>query len=122
MPKDTSRRLHRALRVRSVELRSQQTPAEQVLWQRLRAGKVGTKFRRQHVIGGFVADFCSLEHRLIIEVDGPVHQGHVERDAERTLMLEWMGFRVLRFTNTLVIHKTEEVLALIAAAVKSPTP
>ena len=109
MPERSSRP-SQALRARSAELRRQQTPAEQVLWQQLRGGKAGTKFRRQHAIGRFIADFCSLEHRLIIEIDGPIHAQQAERDAERTAVLEAAGYRVLRFSNAQVIHQTEAVL------------
>ena len=122
MPERMSKRPSPALRARSVELRREQTPTEQILWQRLRGGKEGTKFRRQHVVGQFIADFCSLEHHLIVEVDGPVHQQQIERDAERTIMLEAMGYRVMRFTNEQVLHKTAEVLAQIRDALTSLAP
>ena len=116
MPERPRKRPSPALRSRSAELRREQTPAEQIMWQHLRGGKTGAKFRRQHVIGRFIADFCSLEQRLIIEIDGPVHQQQGERDAERTLILEGMGYRVLRYTNEQVLYETAEVLARIRAA------
>jgi very-short-patch-repair endonuclease len=112
------RRPSQMLRARSAELRHAQTPAERVLWQRLRDRKLGAKFRRQHPIGVFIADFCSVEHALIIELDGPIHQQHVERDAERAAILEAAGYRILRFTNQQVIHHTDAVLKDIRAAIE----
>ncbi|NTW97992.1 MAG: DUF559 domain-containing protein [Oscillochloris sp.] len=93
MPRRSGTRPSPALRARSAELRRKQTPAEQMLWQRLRGGKAGTKFRRQHALDRFIADFCSLEHHLIVEVDGPVHQQQTERDAERTMCCASTGRR-----------------------------
>ena len=97
-------------------MRREQTPCEQILWQHLRGGKLGVKVRRQHPVGRFIADFCCIERHLIIEVDGSVHQQQCERDAERTLMLEALGYRVLRFTNQQVLYETAAVLVRIRAA------
>ncbi|MGI8478183.1 MAG: endonuclease domain-containing protein, partial [Thermomicrobiales bacterium] len=56
------------------ELRNAPTDAEERLWQAIRRRQVGgARFRRQHPIGGFALDFCCPEHRLVVEVDGPVH-------------------------------------------------
>jgi 5-methyltetrahydrofolate--homocysteine methyltransferase len=84
---------------------------EALLWQELRARRLnGYKFRRQHPINRFIADFCCLERMLIVEIDGPVHQDQSERDAERTATLEGFGFRVLRFTNNQVEQNMVAVL------------
>ena len=60
---------------RARELRRQQTPAESILWRRLRGKQMeGLKFRRQHILGPFIVDFVNLEHKLIIEIDGGAAQ------------------------------------------------
>lgn len=57
------------------------TPAEQALWAKLRARQINSlKFRRQHPIGRFIVDFYCAQHRLIIEIDGPIHQKRAESD------------------------------------------
>jgi very-short-patch-repair endonuclease len=99
------------------DLRSRQTSAEDVLWSALRNRRLfGLKFRRQHPIGPFVADFCCHERRLIVELDGPVHDSTVEQDAERSLYLGARTFRVIRFRNEQVFQDLEEVLRKIQEA------
>ena len=95
--------------------RNNQTDAEKSLWQQLRNGALGAKFKRQHVIYDFIVDFVCLEKKLIIEVDGAYHftESQMDADAYRTEELERFGFRVLRFTNEEVISKIEEVLKTI---------
>ena len=94
------------------ENRNNQTDAEKCLWQQLRSGALGVKFKRQHIIYDFIADFVCLEKMLIIEVDGAYHftNAQMESDAYRTEELEQFGFRVLRFTNEEVIFDTEKVI------------
>ncbi len=88
------------LRQRARQLRRGATLAEAILWQALRLRTTtGFKWRRQHPIGPFIADFYCAEHRLIVELDGPVHDSQVERDAKRTERLEREGYRVIRFRN-----------------------
>ncbi len=97
--------------------RSNPTEAENILWQLLRGKKLeGHKFRRQHIIGPFITDFVSLRSKLIIEVDGLVHQlpENAESDKERSIWLYGRGFDVMRFTNAEVIHRTDSVLEKIA--------
>ena len=85
---------------RARELRQPQTPAEEKLWQALRGRQVeGLKFRRQHPIGCFIADFYCAQARLVIEIDGDSHAGQVEYDQARTAWLESQGYRVVRYTN-----------------------
>ena len=71
------------------------------------------KFRRQHAIGKYVPDFCSIKHRLIIELDGSQHVEQQEYDAERTRYLESKGYRVLRFWNHEVMNNIDSVLQVI---------
>ncbi len=101
--------------------RSTPTQAEIVLWESLRSKKLsGIKFRRQHIIGTFIADFVSLRHKLIIEVDGLIHSlpENQFNDQQRTNTLNELGFEVIRFSNDQVLHKTEEVLNLISEKIK----
>ncbi len=94
-------------------LRKSMTDAEALLWEKLRNKKLmGYKFRRQHPIAGFIADFYCHEAKLIIELDGSIHHlsEHQEYDEGRTIELEDSGLKVVRFTNDEVINNTQEVL------------
>jgi very-short-patch-repair endonuclease len=92
------------------EMRKNSTEAESVLWEELRNRKLGVKFRRQHPIDVFIADFICLEKMLIIEVDGAIHLEQKEYDATRTIELNKVGFDVIRFSNDDVINNTKNVL------------
>ena len=101
--------------------RSQPTETENILWQMLRGKKLeGHKFRRQHIIGPFIADFVCLKSRLVIEVDGLVHQfpENFASDRERTLWLYEKGFEVIRFTNEQVLSNIGSVLETILQRLK----
>ncbi len=96
----------------AVTHRKNPTIAENVLWQQLRDKQLdGIKFRRQHIIDRFIADFISLEYKMIIEIDGLYHQlpDMIISDAERTEALNRLGFDVLRFTNDEVLNEVEKV-------------
>ena len=101
------------------ENRNNQTNAEKCLWQQLRCEELGVKFKRQHVIYDFIADFVCLEKMLIIEVDGAYHftDAQIEHDVYRTEELEKLGFRVLRFSNEDVIYNTEKVIQIIKESI-----
>jgi very-short-patch-repair endonuclease len=93
------------------DLRSTQTNAERVLWNVLRNRQVlNLKFRRQHPIGNFIADFCCIERGLIIELDGSLHEERAGQDEERTRWLNDHGFQVLRFWNGEVFPNPEGVI------------
>ena len=97
--------------------RSNPTEAEIALWEMLRAKKLdGFKFRRQHIIGSYIADFVCLKKKLIIEVDGLIHQlpENKTKDEERTQWLFDQGFEVIRFTNEQVLADTENTLNAIS--------
>ncbi len=97
------------------------TKAETILWDSLRGKKLeGFKFRRQHIISRYIADFVCLSKHLIIEVDGGIHQlpQNAESDAERTLQLNKLGFEVLRFSNDSVIGDLPNVLEKIETKLK----
>ncbi|HWR84011.1 MAG TPA: endonuclease domain-containing protein [Candidatus Deferrimicrobium sp.] len=107
---------------RARQLRKKQTPAEQMLWACLRDRRLGgLKFRRQHPIDKFIADFYCHEARLIVEVDGAVHRENdqAERDALRTEVLRRFGLSVVRVTNTEVETALEKVLSAIAGAAQA---
>jgi very-short-patch-repair endonuclease len=96
---------------RARALRSASTDAENHLWRYLRRENLaGFKFRRQHPIGGYIADFVCLPVRLVIERDGGQHLPLSEYDAARTRNIESRGFRVVRFWNDDVLQSTELVL------------
>ncbi len=96
--------------------RSKPTEAENALWQYLRDKQLdGIKFRRQHIIDKYIADFISLESKLIVEVDGSIHQlpENKESDIQRTERLNELGYTVIRFTNNEVLHDIEAVTGSI---------
>jgi very-short-patch-repair endonuclease len=106
---------------RARALRKEPTPAEIRLWSRLRRNQLNdTAFRRQHAIGPYIADFCALKARLVVEVDGSQHLEAAEYDARRTEYLQSRGYRVLRFWNSDVMNDLDAVLREIAAALAPP--
>jgi len=107
---------------RARELRRRQTDAEARLWSRLRAGQLGHKFRRQHRIEGFIADFCCVERGLVVELDGGQHAEQEGYDQRRTARLGAAGFRVLRFWNDAVLTQTDAVLEAIVQALGEERP
>jgi very-short-patch-repair endonuclease len=106
-----------ALRPRTVaarRLRRDSTEAEKLLWRALRESLPGYRFRRQHPIGPFIADFACP---AVIEIDGGQHALQQRADSERTQQLAARGYRVLRFWNNEVLGNIEGVLATIAGDV-----
>ncbi|WP_448542898.1 endonuclease domain-containing protein [Roseiflexus sp.] len=105
------------------QLRRQATKSEEILWQALRGAKLeGRKFRRQQPIGCFVVDFFCAAERLIVEVDGAVHDSQQELDRERQRLLESLGLRFLRLSAHAVETDLAGCLKQIEAAFTSPTP
>lgn len=100
-------------------LRRKMTDAEQVLWYYLKSGINEFKFRRQHPIGIYLADFYCHKAKLIIEVDGSIHnkQEIIESDKIRQRALEDWGYRILRFTNQQVTLNAKEVMTSIEETV-----
>ena len=99
----------------AVKNRRPMTPAEVRLWQELRGNKLGIHFRRQHVIGIYIADFVSLKNHLVIEIDGEYHLNPEQQESDRirTAYLEQQGFRVIRFSNSQVLTDLEKVMSKI---------
>lgn len=115
---------------RARELRRRQTYAEAILWQSLRAGRLGGfKFRRQYAIDKYFADFACESLRLAIELDGGVHDADDQqlRDYYRQQAIEILGWCVLRFSNAEVTGALPTVLAAILdqarlAGARTPHP
>ncbi len=111
--RDTSPEVEQAAR----QLRRNPTPAEQILWSHLRNKQLdGRKFRRQHPMGKFIADFCCPACKLIVEVDGPIHARQSGHDKSRAEVFAAYGYCVLRFSNEQVETALDSVLAKISAA------
>jgi very-short-patch-repair endonuclease len=102
--------------VRAKRLRRISTSAEEVLWARLRGSQLhGLKFRRQVPIGPYVADFLCYELRLVLELDGTVHDEptQIAHDINRDANLNALGYRVLRITNQQIAEDLDAVLESI---------
>ena len=110
------------------EFRKTQTEAEKILWKALRNHVFSElKFRRQHPVKCFIADFYCHEYKLIIEVDGGIHNHDIqkEHDENRTSELDEMGIQVIRFTNEDILKNIESVLHQIHQTIlqsSSPSP
>ena len=104
-------------------LRHELTPAEKKLWNAIRNRQLdGLKFRRQHPVGRFILDFFCAELRLVIELDGAIHDGQIAHDAERSRMLNEFGYVVLRFRNDEVFSDLAGVLEKIRSVALTPRP
>lgn len=115
----TNRAIYRDMKERARHMRKNPTPAEAILWARLRKRQVkGFQFRRQHPIVRFIVDFYCAEAKLVVEVDGSVHDqpGHEKYDVEREQFLEKLGLRVLRFSNAKVVTETDAAINAISEA------
>ena len=102
-------------------LRNNLTEAEVKLWQELRGRRLqGYKFRRQHPIDDYIADFACLSAKLVVEIDGATHSSADAQayDARRTAFLETMGWRVIRFSNDDVFKDVMAVTEAIYEALK----
>jgi very-short-patch-repair endonuclease len=112
------RQIPEAFLQRVRQLRQQQTPAEKFLWELLRDRRfLDAKFRRQHTLGPYIADFYCHKAHLVIELDGAIHQTQALRDRDRDQWMQANGLTVLRFPNDAVYQKTVEVLNAIAEVI-----
>ena len=110
------------LTAKARSLRQNQTDVEHLLWQKLRNRQVlKFKFRRQFPIVPFMVDFCCLELKLIIELDGSQHFEQATYDEERSFYLAQRGFKVIRFWNNEVIENSEGVLERIYLVILEST-
>ena len=106
------------LRLKELAKRNRQNPteAESIVWDYLRAHFPEAKFRRQHIIGDYIVDFVSFQHRLVIEIDGEYHETkqQEEYDEARTKWLTTTrNLRVVRFKNKEVLHDIDKVISTI---------
>lgn len=113
--------VRRQINPHAARLRREMTDAEKALWSQLRNRRpAGFKFRSQWSLGPFIADFCCLSAKLVVEADGGQHDEVT--DAPRTTWLNEHGFRVLRFWNNEVLTNMDGVLQVILAALKEEDP
>jgi cyclase len=100
------------------------TDAEDYLWEQLSGSKLGVRFKRQHPIAYFIADFYCHTAKLIIEVDGGYHSipAQYEYDCNRDFELEELGLKVIRFTNEQVLFDIENTIQKIKLEIKIRIP
>ena len=109
--------------IRARNLRLTMTPAEMLLWERLRNNQLsGFRFKAQHPIECFIADFYCHKARLVVEVDGEIHKEQIEYDKDRTAAIEKHDLKVIRFTNQQVENEIESVILEISQYLKAPAP
>ena len=107
---------------RARELRAHMTAAEERLWQAIRGKQIdGLRFRAQHPVGRFILDFYCPARKLIIEIDGESHDEQLDRDSERSAILESYGYLVVRFSNAEVHSGLADVVDRIRTAAASRT-
>ncbi|MBR5393863.1 MAG: endonuclease domain-containing protein [Bacteroidaceae bacterium] len=106
---------YRLLKEFAAKQRAIPTEAESLFWNFLRASQMGVRYRHQHIIGEYIADFACVTNKLIIEIDGLYHSLPEQKisDEERTEWLERNGWRVIRFTNEEIFSNLENVLERI---------
>ena len=105
------------------ELRNKLTPAEEVFWLRLKEQFPKYKFRRQHPISIYIADFYCHKLKLVIEIDGSIHDSEEAKsnDKRRQQDLEDLNLKVIRFTNHQVKNEIENVIEIISSTIKNLT-
>jgi very-short-patch-repair endonuclease len=103
--------------IRAREMRREMTPEEKILWESLRANRLGgLRFRRQQIIDGFIVDFYCHAAGLVVEVDSAAHEENADYDRERDRILTARGVRVLRIPNHEVRNNLLGVIELITTA------
>ena len=109
---------------RAIELRINQTPAERKLWAQLKSGLEGYEFLNQVVMVPFIPDFVCLTAKLIIELDGQIHEFQRDYDEDRDINLAVSGYKVLRFTNDEIFQDINKVIREITqeCRVRDPLP
>ncbi len=95
------------------EMRANPTQAEAILWKELKGKKLGVKFRKQHLIEDFIVDFVCLSKKLIFEIDKEIEESQLEKEAERTKILEDKGYKVICFDNEEVIGNIAGIISEI---------
>lgn len=114
-----NKKIYLFLQEQAKKMRYDPTEAEKILWEELKHFDKDNKFRRQHIIDKFIVDFCCVNKKLIIEVDGKIHEQQPGRDKEREQILKNHEFSVLRFSNDEVINNLETVMNKILTFLKN---
>jgi len=106
----------------ATQLKRNMTLAETILWGHLKGSQLGVKFRRQHPLGIYIADFYCHQHKIVIELDGSIHDlpEIALADAQRQREIENNGIKVLRFKNEEIFNQLEKVLNTIHQAISPP--
>ena len=121
--KKLSKETRAGLISRARQMRTSPTPAEAQLWQFLRKQQLGGyKFRRQHRIGAYIVDFYCPQAKLVIELDGEIHNDQKEYDQKRQDDLQALGYTVIRFKNQTVFSEIDSVLATILKSIVNIQP
>jgi very-short-patch-repair endonuclease len=109
-------------KVNARALRRRLTPPERLLWSRLKNGQLnGLRFRKQHPVGPFIADFYCHQLRLVVEIDGPTHRDdQLAYDERRNRWMNDRGLRVIRITGTEVFRNLDGLLSTIARFANAP--
>ena len=101
------------------EFRKEPTEGEKILWDALRGKKLdGIKFRRQQPVGYFVVDFYASAYRLVVEVDGPIHEQQKEADKARQYILETLGLTVFRINTEIPEKELDLALEMIRTKIQ----
>jgi very-short-patch-repair endonuclease len=114
--------LRRPETYRARKLRGEMSLPEVLLWQRLRGSALGVKFRRQHPVGPYIADFYCSALRLVIEIDGQIHEQseQLQRDANKNRFMAENGYQVIRIIAADVLKYVDMVADGIARYIASP--
>lgn len=112
---------NKIFRERRVELRNKSTPSENLFWNELRNSKLGVKFKRQHSIGGYILDFYCAEKKLIVELDGEIHNKREvkEYDQVRDKFFKELGYKIIRFLNVEIESNIQLTLKKLQSLIKS---
>jgi very-short-patch-repair endonuclease len=105
---------------KATDLRLRTTRHERILWEKLRASRMGFRFKRQHPISHFISDFYCHKAKLVIEIDGRSHESQIEYDQNRTLVIEEFGLNVIRFTNQEIDDNIDSVVETIKRYLAHP--
>ncbi|MBH25882.1 MAG: hypothetical protein CMH57_15855 [Myxococcales bacterium] len=117
----TEKNVWKLLKPRARTMRHEPTRTERVLWELLKARRCGGyKFRRQHSIGPYIADFYCKAAKLVVELDGSIHEATAEYDQERDAFMKLQGLQILRIQNEELLKSPGHVLAMIMGALNKP--
>ena len=115
------RKLRKPQRANARTMRRIPTDAERKFWWRVRDRRLGGyKFKRQFLIGPYIADFACLERKLIVELDGGQHATQISYDNRRSDFLRAQGFHILRFWNTDVLSNLDDIVEIVLQALSAP--